>query len=118
MLTMTIKERKNGQWVTHPDPMRTTERIAFAKTFIGKAAIVELANSHCRKFFCGDQAMLGLMKKSFPDSLVMGIEDAHNMYENVPEHFYVALQEFWSPKAAEIFDPPVFGQPGPARLTK
>jgi len=116
MLTMTIKELKNKQWVTHPDPMRTTERVEFAKTFIGKAAIVELATSACRKFFCGNPEMLTLMQKSFPDSLVMGIEDATNMYENVPEHFYVALQEFWSPKAAATFDPPnVFGQTGPAR---
>mgnify|MGYP001154523721 CR=1 FL=1 len=27
MLTMTIKERKNKQWITHPDPMTTSGRI-------------------------------------------------------------------------------------------
>lgn len=114
MLTMTIKERKNKQWITHPDPMRTSDRIELAKTFVGKAAIVELANSVCRKFFCGNQEMFDLMQKSFPGS-VMSIEDASNMYENVPEHFYVAIQAFWTPKAVEVFDPPVFGQPGPDR---
>ena len=115
MLKMTIKELTNKKWVTYPDPMRTTERVTLAKTFIGKPAIIELATDKCRKFFCGTEDMMKLMQKSFPDSLVMPIEDVTNLYENIPEHFYVALQEFWSPKAADTFDPPRFGQPGPDR---
>ena len=42
MLVMTVKELVNKKWVTHPDPMRTSDRVAFAKTFIGKPAIVAI----------------------------------------------------------------------------
>ena len=109
MMKVTARTRADGVWVDLPIPEALTDQIALLKSLYDTESVFKLEivipGGGVTIFYCCKQELVPVLEKNFPNASVQIAQDAMNMVDYAPEHYYAYIRTFCFKEDKEVLFP-------------